>query len=484
MNSPIRRLALVLLAIFGLLVLDLTYVQVVAGPGYRDDVRNPRLAATRSSSERGPIISREGVVLAQSITDPDSSQSFLRQYPEGELYAHVVGYSSLLFTESGLEKARDAELRSDRDLTVTGLIDAILGRKVGATGIRLTISNAVQEMAQQQLAGQTGAIVAIEPTTGEILAMYSSPSFDPAVLLGESPDAGDALTEDVTGPLTNRAILTPLAPGSAFKVITAAAALESGLANPDTTFANVLELDLPGSTAVIRNADRNLCTEEESVDLATAFRRSCNTVFGQLGIELGAEAIGEMAAAFGFNRVLPFELAAAQSSFLVDSLSGDPAATAQSAIGQRDVRATPLQMALVAAGVANGGLVMQPYVISEEFDRDLNILEQFQPVEARRALSPGTAATLGRMMEDVVGSGTGRRAAIEGVAVGGKTGTAEVPGGPPHAWFIGYAASDERQIAVAVVIEGGGNVGEDATGGTVAAPMAAQVMRTWLETTN
>jgi peptidoglycan glycosyltransferase len=139
---------------------------------------------------------------------------------------------------------------------------------------------------------------------------------------------------------------------------------------------------------------------------------------------------------------------------------------------------------MVAAAVANRGLVMQPYVISEEFDRELNILKQFQPVEVRRAVSPGTAATLSRMMEDVVSSGTGRRAAIEGVAVGGKTGTAEVPGQPPHVWFIGYARSEERQIAVAVVIENGGNAGEDATGGGVAAPMAREVMRTWLETTN
>ncbi|MEE9473902.1 MAG: penicillin-binding protein 2 [Acidimicrobiia bacterium] len=484
MNSPIRRLALFLLAIFGLLVLDLTYVQVVAGPGYRDDVRNPRLAASRSSRERGPIISREGIVLAESVNDPDSAQSFLRLYPEDDLYAHVVGYSSLLFADSGLEEARDTGLRSDRDLTISGLIDAFLGRETGAKGIRLTISNPVQQAAQRELAGQAGAIVAIEPTTGEILAMYSSPSFSPADLLGEFSGPGDALTANETHPLTNRAIEMTFAPGSSFKVITAAAALESGLANPDTSFINVLELELPGSTAVIRNADRDRCGEGESVDLAGAFRRSCNTIFGQLGIDLGLEVIGEIAADFGFNRVLPFELTTVESSFPVDPLVGDPAATAQSAIGQRDVRATPLQMAMVAAAVANRGLVMQPYVISEEFDRELNILEQFQPVEVRRAVSPGTAATLSRMMEDVVSFGTGRRAAIEGVAVGGKTGTAEVPGQPPHAWFIGYARSEERQIAVAVVIENGGNAGEDATGGAVAAPMAREVMRTWLESTN
>lgn len=484
MNSPIRRLALVLLALFGLLVLHLTYVQVVAGPDYRDDRRNPRIAASRSSSERGPIISREGVVLAESISDPNSTQSYLRHYPEAELYAHVVGYSSQLFAEAGLEAVEDAELRSDRDLTITGLIDDILGRDAGAKGIRLTLSQPVQEAAQQQLAGQAGAIVAMEPTTGEILAMFSSPSFDPALLLGESPTAGDGLTLDETQPLTNRAIQTPLAPGSVFKVVTAAAALESGLANPDTMFPDVPELQLPGSTAVIRNADRGPCEGGSEVDLATAFTRSCNTIFGQLGIDLGAETIGEMAAAFGFDRIVSFELPTVESTFPVDSLIGDPAATAQSAIGQRDVRATPLQMAVVAAAAANGGLVMQPYVISEEFDRDLNILEQFQPVEVRRALSPGTAAALARMMENAVNDGTGRRAAVAGATVGGKTGTAEVPGESPHAWFAGYAIGEERQIAVAVVVENGGRADADATGGSVAAPMAAEVMRTWLETTN
>lgn len=314
--------------------------------------------------------------------------------------------------------------------------------------------------------------------------MYSSPTFDPAALLGVSPELGDALQADESQALVNRAIATALAPGSVFKVITAAAALESGLANPDTTYPNVLELDLPGSTAVIRNADRGLCGEDESTDLATGFRRSCNTVFGQVGIDVGAEIISDMAESFGFNRTLPFELTTAESSFPLEPLADDPAATAQSAIGQRDVRATPLQMAMVAAAVANGGLIMQPFVISEEFDRELNILKRIEPVEVRRALSPGTAAALGQMMEEVVSSGTGLRAAVEGATVGGKTGTAQVPNESPHAWFIGYAANEERQIAVVVVIENGGNAGDDATGGTVAAPIAAEIMRIWLETTN
>jgi peptidoglycan glycosyltransferase len=479
-NTPIRRLAFVLLAVLGLIVLDLTYLQVIAGPRYRDDLRNPRVAASRSSTERGPIVTREGVVLAESTADEDSAQTFTRSYPEGSLYAHAVGYTTLLFGNAGLEREYAANLSSDRDLTISGVIDAVLGREQGAEGIRLTLAHAVQQTARQALAGQPGAVVAIEPSTGEVLALYSSPSFDPTVLLGESAAAGDGLAADPLTPLRNRSIDQILAPGSAFKVITAAAALERGVANPDTLYADPLELTLPGSTAVIRNADRGTCGDGTRVDLSTAFRRSCNTVFGQLGMDTGAQSIGEIAEAFGFNTVIPFDLPVVPSVFPTDSLVGDPPATAQSAIGQRDVQATPLQMALVAAVIANDGVLVRPYVVSERFDRDLNILAQSDPLELRRAISPGTAAALSDMMQDVVEAGTGRAGAIPGAVVGGKTGTAEIPGSAPHAWFMGFATMDDRSIAVAVVVENGGDAGDDATGGSVAAPIARAVMEAWL----
>ena len=480
MNTPIRRLAFLLLAMLGLIVLDLTYLQVIAGPRYRDDLRNPRVAADRSSTERGPIVTREGIVLAESTPDADSAQTFTRSYPEGSLYAHAVGYTTLLFGSAGLEREYAQNLSSDSNLTISGVIDAILGREQGAEGIRLTLSHPVQQTARQALAGQTGAVVAIEPSTGEVLALYSSPSFDPSALVGESAAAGDELAANPLTPLRNRTIDQTLAPGSIFKVITAAAALEGGSANPDTLYADPLALALPGSTAVIRNADRQPCGDGTAVDLATAFRRSCNTIFGQIGIDIGAEAIAETAEAFGFNREISFDLPVLASSFPTDSLIGDSAATAQSAIGQRDVQATPLQMALVAAVVANNGVLTRPYLVSERFDRDLNVLAQSDPLELRRAISPGTAAALSDMMQDVVASGTGRGAQIPDAQVGGKTGTAEVPGSAPHAWFIGFARADDRSVAVAVVVENGGNAGGTATGGAVAAPIARAVMEAWL----
>jgi len=447
---------------------------VIAGPRYRDDLRNPRLAASRSSTERGPIVSREGIVLAESTAETGSVQTFVRSYPEGPLYAHAVGYTSLLFGNTGLEKEYSRDLSSDSDLTMSGIIDAVLGREQGAQGIRLTMAQTVQQSAQRALTGRTGAVVAIEPTSGEVLALSSSPSSDPAVLLGKSAVAGDAQAADPTTPLRDRAVDQILAPGSAFKVITTAAALESGAANPDSSYADPIALELPGSTAVIRNADRGPCADGTEVSLATAFRRSCNTVFGQIGMDIGAETIGRMAEAFGFNAEIPFDLPVVPSAFPTASLIGDPPATAQSAIGQRDVQATPLQMAMIAATVANDGVVMRPYLVSEWFDRDLNILSQANPVELRRAVSPGTAAVLTELMTEVVEAGTGQAARIDGAVVGGKTGTAEIPGAEPHAWFIGFATVGDRSIAVAVVVENGGS------GGTVAAPIAREVMQAWL----
>ena len=474
MNAPIRRLAFVLLAILGLIVLDLTYLQVIAGPRYRDDLRNPRLAASRSSTERGPIVSREGVILAESNAEPGSVQTFERSYPEGPLYGHAVGYTSLLFGNTGLEREYSRDLSSDSDLTMSGIIDALLGREQGAQGIRLTLAHAVQQAAQRTLDGRTGAVVAIEPATGEVLALYSSPSFDPGVLLGESAVAGDALAADPATPLRDRSIDQILVPGSVFKLLTTAAALESGATNPDSRYPDLLALELPGSTAVIRNADRGPCADGTDVTLATAFRRSCNTVFGQIGMDIGAETIGTTAEAFGFNSEISFDLPVVPSVFPTVSLIGDPPATAQSAIGQRDVQATPLQMAMIAATIANDGVVMRPYLVSEWFDRDLNILSQTNPVELRRAVSPGTAAVLTELMTDVVEAGTGQAARIDGTAVGGKTGTAQIPGAEPHAWFIGFAARDDRSVAVAVVVENGGS------GGAAAAPIAREVMQVWL----
>lgn len=482
MNGPIRRVALTLFALFGVLLAAVTYLQVIEGPNYRDDPRNLRVLAGRTGRERGTIITSDGVVVARSVPNPEDTRVFRRSYPEGSGYAHTVGYATLLFGDSALEEAYADLLVSDRDATISGVINALFGGNLRPEGLRLTIDHRLQMAAKAALGDQAGAVVALDPSTGAILAMVSTPGFDPNTLLGTAAGpAGDELTADPGTPLVNRALTETFPPGSTFKIVTAAAALESGVAGPGTSFANPVELDLPESTATIRNFDRNRCSAEATISLADALAVSCNTTFGMLGLQLGATILVDTAEAFGFGLDIPFDLPSTASAIPpVSSLRDDPPAVAQTAIGQRDVRATPLQMALVAAGVANGGWIMTPYLVSEVFDSDGEVTSRTEPIGWRQAMSPATAEVLVDLMERVVTSGTGGRAAVPGIRIGGKTGTAEVPGSSPHAWFIGFGPVDPEpgtpQIAIAVLVESGGSLGIDATGGAVAAPIAQQVL--------
>lgn len=481
MNGPVRHVALAVFVVFGVMILMLTWVQAVDADRYRDDPRNLRTIAARAGTERGVIISADDVVLAESVADPDDPRAFRRLYPEGTLYAHTVGYDTLLFGSSGLERTRAAELTSDRDATLSGVINAVLGDDLRPRGLRLTLDHQLQVVANEALGDQRGAVIAIDPQTGEVLAMVSKPDFNPNLLVGAGAGTfGEDLDADPARPLLNRGTGETYPPGSAFKVMTATAGLETGLASPGTLFANPRRLELPGSTATIRNFDRQRCGSGETVSLENAFARSCNTVFGALGMELGAGPLVDSAEGYGFGLGIPFELGGI-ASFIpsVEQLGSDLPVIAQSAIGQRDVRATPMQMALAAAAVANGGEIMEPQLVAEVFAADGEVEWNAEPVVWRRAMSPATADSLSGLMEQAVASGTGSRAAVPGVRIAGKTGTAEVPGSPPHAWFVGYGPvdpePDERQIALVVIVESGGSVGEDATGGRVAAPIAREL---------
>lgn len=482
MNAPLRRVATVISAIFLLLVGAATYHQVIAGPDYRDDPRNLRVAASLTGRERGTIITADGVVIARSQTNPEDPRLFRRTYPERELYAHLVGYSTVLFGSTGLERAASTDLISDRDSTISGVINALLGGDLRPRGLRLTIDHDLQRTAGEALGGQRGAVVALDPATGAVLAMVSSPTFDPTTLLGTaSSTAGAALDSDPNQPLLNRAIAETYAPGSTFKVVTAAAALEAGTASPGTPFPDQLAVELPGSTATISNYDDDLCADGTTVTLAVAFARSCNTVFAMLGLEVGADTLVSSAEAFGWNEQVPFELPSTPSRIpSAESFLNDRPGVAQSAIGQRDVRATPLQMALAAAAVANGGEVMEPFLVAEVFNADAEIERRTEPAVWRRAMSPSTADVLTELMERVITAGTGGRAAVPGVRIAGKTGTAEVPASPPDVWFVAFGPVDpaegQPQIAIAVVVEAGGDAGERATGGTVAAPIARSIL--------
>lgn len=482
MNGPIRRLAFAILAGFVLLLLNVTYIQVLRGPTYRADERNARVLLAETSKERGLIVDRNGQVLAQSVADPEDQGAFIRQYPFRGAFVHTVGFSSLLFSDRGLEDAYAEQLRSKQDLTISDIVSALLGRDLRPQNVVTTLDADLQLAAIDALAGQTGAVVALNPQTGEVLALVSQPSYDPIPLLG--PDAGprgDALDANETEPLLNRANSETYAPGSTFKIITAVAALDAELATPETTYENRLELALPGSTAVIRNADKGTCGSAQSVTLAEAFRRSCNTIFGQIALDVGAPQLVATAQSFGFNQDIPFEWSVLNSVVpSAGTFTNDQAGLAQTGIGQKDLQATPLQMALVAAGVANNGTVMTPYLVSSVVDADNNVLMAAEPSVFSQAATEATASEITQMMITVVDSGTGTNAQVSGVTVAGKTGTAETELGAPHVWFVGFAPAENPTIAIAVLVESGGSVGDVGTGGSVAAPIAQQVFARWL----
>ena len=487
MNAPLRKMAWAILIGFAVLILATTWIQAVAGPGYRDDPRNPRLVAWRVGRERGAITTANAVVTARSDPNPRDPQTFARVYPPLDRYAHTVGYVSVLFGSRGLERVREDDLVSHRDSTISGILNALLGGDPRPRGLRLTIDDQLQQAAVEALEGQLGSIIAIDPTTGAVLASVSTPGFDPNLLVGPGAGpAGIALEDDPTQPLLHRTIATTYPPGSSFKVITTAAALETGVAGPATEFPDPVELELPGTSATIHNYDDDVCTDGDMVTLAEAFVRSCNTTFAALGMEVGSQALAATAEAFGFNQEIPYDLPVLTSAFPEPSeVAEDPPATAQNALGQRDVRATPMQMALVAAAVANEGNTMVPFVVGDVFTHDGKIESATEPEIWRRAVSPATAAVLTDLMEQTVISGTGRNAAVPGVRVAGKTGTAQVTGAAPDVWFIGFAPVDpepgERQIAIAVVLEDGGPAGETASGGSIAAPIAADLFGVYLK---
>ena len=484
MNAPLRRVAIAVMLLFGLLLINVNYVQVVKADAYRNDARNSRGLLRSYSHQRGPIVLSSGggaSAVAVDQATPKEQFKFLRTYPGGEAFAHVTGFASFIYGRTGIEQAENDVLSGQSDnLFVRRLSDYITGRKAEGGRVVLTLSQAAQRAAFAGLQGKRGAVVALDPRTGAILALVSTPSFDPARLSSHDSKAMRAyysqLAADHADPLLDRAVSQTYPPGSTFKVITSAAALSSGRFTPDTKIPSPTELKLPQTTATLKNFGGEVCGDGKSSTLADALRISCNTAFGQLGMTLGANALRDQAEKFGLGddgvRV-PMKVA---KSVFPETLS--PPQEAQSAIGQYDVRVTPLQMALVAAGVANGGTIMKPYLVREVQAPDLSTLSQTQPEVYKHAVSRSVADQLTAMMELVVSGGTGTAAQIPGVQVAGKTGTAQhAEGASPHAWFIGFAPARDPQVAVAVLVEDGGSAGSEATGGLVAAPIARDVMR-------
>lgn len=480
MNGPIRRLAVGLFVLFGALLLSVTWLQVVRADELKLDARNPRPALTARGKERGVIVTLDGTVLARSVPEEDS-RDFVREYPEGETFAHVVGYSSFLVGESGLEAAYSTQLRSRRDLTISDIIAAIFGADLRPRNLEITIDADLQRAAKEGLGELSGAVVALDPATGAVLASYSNPAFNPALLADDDAATNwEQLIADPAAPLSDRATRELFAPGSTFKTVVAAAATDTDIAGPATMFADPTRFQLPGSTATISNFDGRACADGNSVQLRRAFVRSCNTIFADLAIQTGAANIGLTAEGMGWNSPIDFPWAVPEATWRTEELSIDPAALGQSGIGERDVRATPLHMAMVAATVANDGVAVTPYLVQRVFDSDGVTVEEAETAPIGRAMTSETAATLRDLMTQVVTDGTGTRAAVAGIQVAGKTGTATGIGGFSNAWFIGFAPAEDPQIAFAVLVQGNEQTGPDATGGRLAAPIAARLVEAWM----
>ncbi|MDO5722698.1 MAG: penicillin-binding transpeptidase domain-containing protein [Actinomycetaceae bacterium] len=478
MNSQIRRLYLVIVAMVMSLAMAATYIQFFAAPSLNADGRNSRTILHASERDRGPIIvAGEAIAKSEPV---EGTKRFQRTYTQGQLYAAITGwFSASLRSSTGLEAAAEDVFEGDSLSLLTQRIQSLFTGSVRrGGGVVLTVDPAVQEAAAQGLAGRRGAAVALEPSTGRVLALYSSPSFDPNLLAATDTDQALAYDEELNAsadrPLNNRAIAGDLyPPGSVFKLVTAAAMLESGL-TPDSKVPGPASMELPGTSTVLPNVTGLPCGSQEPT-LAEAFARSCNTTFALSAEKLGADVLREKARAFGFDSTLSIPLPVTSSSFPEDS---DPAQMALAAIGQGKVEVTPLQMAMVGAAIANNGTLMKPYLIDSVVSADVVVQQEFSPKVLTKPINPKVAQQLRAMMVDVVDKpfGTANNISRGDGSIAAKTGTAETGRGDQTVgWIVAFAPADNPDMVVAVAVEGDES-SPYAGGGSDAGPIARAML--------
>jgi len=482
MNTGIRRVGLAILVLFIGLAAQLTYLQVIDSKKLANDPNNTRKFLRDISRPRGPIVSADGVVLAKSVPVNDQFK-YQRIYPvaTAKLFAHVVGWQSIGFGSTGVE-AEYSKALAGRDCRPSLDNLCVCRRPITGT-VFLNLSVKAQQAAADGLAGRRGSVVVLNVRTGGVVAAYSNPTYDPTLLVSHKTDvarlAREFLLAAPDNPMLPRAWRELYPPGSTFKTVSAATALTDNV-DVNKQFPELTELPLPLTTATLHNFGDERC----GGSLEEGFIESCNTTFGQLGLDLGNQlAVG--VERFGVND------GGAPSDFDPDIVGsiGPREGTfdlemprfAQAAIGQGPVSVTPMEMALVAEAVARGGTILTPQTANRVEDPDGRVVERFRSKEWKRAMSHVTAATLRDWMVEVVNQGTGTAAQIPGVQVAGKTGTAETtPDERPHAWFIAFAPAVDPQYAISVLVEHGGSSEAETTGGRVAAPVAAQVLRVLL----
>lgn len=476
MSRPIRRIAFVLALMLVALLINISVIQVVLAGDYRDRPGNQRVLLEEYDRERGPILVGPNPVARSKETG--DTLKYLRVYSDGPLYAPVTGFYSLVYGATGLERTENRILTGRSSLFVVDRAEQLFaGRERVGGAVSTTLNALAQKAAFNALRGKKGAVVAIEPATGRILASVQFPSFDPSLLSSHDPaqirEYYQSLENDPAKPLLNRPIVALNPPGSTFKLVTAAAALASGRFTPDSVLPGPASYQLPLSTKKLRNWSGEACSPSGLVTLREALAISCNTAFAWLGNELGAAALRQQAELMGFDTAFQIPLRAATSVFPEDP---DAAQVAMSAIGQFDVRATALQMAMVGAAIGNSGRVMTPYLVQEVRGPDLAIVQTTDPIPFKDAMTPLNAAQLTDMMVNVVENGTGSNAQIPGVRVAGKTGTAQTGNdNPAVAWFIAFAPAQAPRVAVAVVVEDAG--APEVSGNQLAAPIARAVIQ-------
>ena len=481
MEREVRKVGVLVLVMFVALFMSVSMVQVVEAGALTADPRNHRTVLDQLSRPRGAILV-EGAPIVESVPNGVQDQ-FLRRYADGKVYAPVTGFFTPFNGAAGVESALSPELSGVGDAGFFAEIERLVsGHAPGGASVDLTLDASLQHVAYDALdsAGLTGSVVALDPSTGRILAMVSTPSYDPNALSSPDPAAVAqvyrALESDGREPLQNRAIggrLNP--PGSVFKLVTASAALESGQFTAESEFANPATIQLPGSDSVVKNVTELSCGDGAQATIATALRLSCNIPFVQLGSALGQERLRAMANAYGFNRELDIPLAVTPSR-MRSAMS--EAQVSLSAFGQDDVRATPLQIAMVSSAIANDGLLMAPQLIEAVRAQEQSpIVRGFEGEEFSRPISAETSKILTDIMVSGVEDGAAINAAIRGVSVAGKTGTAENgPDDPYSLWFTGFAPADNPALVVAVVIEDGGGQGQASSGSALAAPIGRIVL--------
>ncbi|HET6965901.1 MAG TPA: penicillin-binding protein 2 [Acidimicrobiales bacterium] len=488
MNRQIRLLGAGLMVLFIALFINLNYLQIVHAGSLDSNPLNGTAIVKEYTALRGNIISADGVTLATSVPSKDSFK-YLRQYPRGALFEQITGFFSFTYGSDGAERTYDKVLTGKKSAfklpnSIQGLKN-LLTNNNNSQSITLTVLDKLQTLAQQQLSGRLGSAVAIVPKTGAILAMYSNPSFDPNQLSGHNLQqvqaAYKAISATPGGSLDPPAYRQSWFPGSSFKIITSAAVYDHQPALANQVQPTLNALKLPQTNLQLHNFGGEVC----GGNLLQLFTVSCDTGFGQLGLDLGAKDLYDEAYSFGFNQVPPLDLPfGAKSNFPPAASFAQALPTlAYSAIGQQDVQATPLEMALVAAGIANGGVIMAPHILDHVTNSQNQTVQTYSPSKWLTATSPSTASSVSNLMVTVVNSpnGTGTSAAIPGVTVAGKTGTAQTGTGKTDDWFVAFAPAQNPEIAVAVVLPDQGGTNEY-TGGAVAAPLAKALIEAYLAT--